>query len=79
MAEAPTTVRIDRRQGHDTTVTWRGVEGVLYAIYWRDTASPTWQGSKEVGAVSRGTIEKVNKDDHIFAVGAGGGIPIEAQ
>lgn len=75
----PTNVRIDRRQGHDTTVTWRGVEGESYTIYWRDTTSSLWQGSKDVGAVSRATIEKVNKDDHIFAVGAVGGIPVEAQ
>jgi hypothetical protein len=72
-------VRIDRRQGHDTTVTWHGVEGVSYTLYWRDTASPVWQVSKEVGTVSRGVIEKVNKDDHVFAVAAVGGIPVEAQ
>jgi Zn-dependent M28 family amino/carboxypeptidase len=76
---APTNVSIDRRQGHDTTVSWRGAEGDSYTVYWRDTASPVWQGSKDVGAVSRATIEGVNKDDHIFGVGAAGGIPVEAQ
>jgi hypothetical protein len=77
--DPPSNVRIDRRQGHDTTVTWRSTPGVSYTVYWRDTASPVWQGSKEVGAVDRATIEKINKDDHIFAVGAVGGIPVEAQ
>ena len=77
--DPPTNVRIDRRQGHDTTVTWRSTPGVSYTVYWRDTASPVWQGSKEAGAVDRATVEKVNKDDHIFAVGAVGGIPIEAR
>jgi Zn-dependent M28 family amino/carboxypeptidase len=75
----PTNVRIDRRQGHDTTVTWDETAGVSYVVYWRDTASPVWQGFKNVGAVDRATIEKVNKDDHIFAVGAVGGIPVEAK
>lgn len=82
LAEAgaqPTNVRVDRRQGHDTTVTWQAVAGVSYTVYWRDTASPVWQGSKDVGAVSRATIEKVNKDDHVFAVGAAGGMPVEAR
>jgi hypothetical protein len=77
--DPPTNVRIDRRQGHDTTVTWRSTPGVSYTVYWRETASPVWQGSKDVGAVDRATIEKVNKDDHIFAVAAVGGIPVEAQ
>lgn len=78
-AEPPENVRIDRRQGHDTTVTWRSTPGVSYVVYWRDTASPVWQGSKDVGAADRATIEKINKDDHVFAVGAVGGIPVEAR
>ena len=78
-AEPPTNVRIDRRQGHDTTVTWAAKAGDSYTVYWRDTASPVWQGSKDVGSVDRATIEKINKDDHIFAVGATGGIPVEAR
>lgn len=75
----PENVRIDRRQGHDSTVTWRSTPGVSYVVYWRDTASPVWQSSKEVGALDSITIVKVNKDDHIFAVGAVGGIPVEAR
>ncbi len=78
-ADPPTNVRIDRRQGHDTTVTWRSSPGLSYTVYWRDTASPVWQGSKDVGAVDRFTVEKINKDDHIFAVAAVGGTPVEAQ
>lgn len=76
---SPTQVRIDRRQGHDTTVTWRGEEGIEYVIYWRDTASGIWEAARPVGTVNRVTVERVNKDDHIFAVGAVGGIPVEAR
>lgn len=75
----PSNVRIGRRQGHDTTVTWTGSPGVSYTVYWRETTSPVWESSKQVGEASRATIEGVNKDDHIFAVGADGGIPVEAR
>jgi len=77
--EQPTNVRIDRRQGHDTRITWRGGTDSHYVVYWRDTGSAVWQGHREVGAVSDATIAKVNKDDHVFAVGAVGGIPVEAK
>mgnify|MGYP000545351872 CR=1 FL=1 len=76
---APTNVRIDLRQGHDTTLTWATTPGTRYIVYWRDTASPTWQGFRDVGSVDKATIEKVNKDDHVFAVGAIGGLPVIAR
>jgi hypothetical protein len=75
----PENVRIDQRQGHDTTLTWRGTPGTRYVVYWRDTRSAEWQGSREVGEADRATIEKINKDDHLFAVGAVGGIPVPAR
>ncbi|RMG22090.1 MAG: hypothetical protein D6724_11055 [Armatimonadetes bacterium] len=75
----PRNVRIDRRQGHDTHLTWEGDEGVPYVVYWRETTSPVWQGAFEVGAVSEYTVKKINKDDYLFAVGAVGGIPVPAQ
>jgi hypothetical protein len=75
---APTSVRYNTRQGHDTTLNWRGTPGTRYAIYWRETDSATWQGYREVGEVETATIEKVNKDHHFFAVGAVGGIPVPA-
>lgn len=77
-AYPPSEVLIDRKQGHDTTVTWKGDLGGRYMLYWRDTASPVWQFSREVEG-SAATVEKVNKDDHVFAVGAIGGIPVEAK
>jgi hypothetical protein len=52
---------------------------VNYTVYWRETTSPVWQKSLEVGAVDKVTVKGVNKDDHVFAVGATGGIPLEAK
>jgi hypothetical protein len=75
---APTNVKYNPRQGHDTILTWTKSPGVRYAVYWRDTDSSTWQGYLDVGEVDTATIKKVNKDHHFFAVGAVGGIPIAA-
>ncbi|MBS1707555.1 MAG: M20/M25/M40 family metallo-hydrolase [Armatimonadetes bacterium] len=77
--EQPTTVRIDRRQGYDTRITWKSTAETTYTIYWRDTASSVWQRHKDIGPVSEFTVKGINKDDHIFAVGAKGGIPVEAK
>ena len=74
----PTNVRYNTRQGHDTTLNWTATPGTKYAIYWRETESPSWTGYKEVGEVATATIEKVNKDHHFFGVGAVGGIPVPA-
>ena len=41
-----------------------------YRILWRDTTSPTWQHSKDVGKVTRETIEGVSKDNVVFGVQA---------
>lgn len=82
LAEAgdpPTNVRVATDQSIHTTLTWTAAKGSNYVVYWRETTSPTWQGSKNVGAVGRAVIESVNKDDHIFAVGAEGGIPVPAR
>jgi Zn-dependent M28 family amino/carboxypeptidase len=75
--DPPTNVRIDMRQGLDTTVTWEGV-GPNWVVYWRETTSPTWQGSYKVTGATRFTLQGINKDDHVFAVGAEGGIPVTA-
>ncbi len=75
---APARVRVDRRQGHDTRVTWTLLEGVEYVLYYRNSASSTWEKAISVGAVSEYTVKGVNKDDNTFAVGAKGGIPVEA-
>ena len=76
---APTGVRIARDQSHDTTLRWNSQEGVEYVVYYRDTASTVWQEAINVGSTDTHMIEKVNKDDHFFAVGAKGGIPVAAR
>lgn len=78
-APQPTEVRIDRAQGHDTRLTWTALAGVKYVVYWRDSGSAAWQKAREVGAVGEAIIQKVNKDDHFFAVGAVGGLPVAAR
>ncbi|MCW5947791.1 MAG: M20/M25/M40 family metallo-hydrolase [Fimbriimonadales bacterium] len=77
--EPPTNVRIDMRQGHDTTITWQGKEGQSWVVYWRETTSPVWQGAFVVESATRFTLQQINKDDHVFAVGALGGIPVNAR
>ncbi|HZH99411.1 MAG TPA: M20/M25/M40 family metallo-hydrolase [Fimbriimonadaceae bacterium] len=76
---APENVRIDTKQGHDTTLTWKAQAGVRYVVYWRDTASAVWQGSFEAGEAAAYTVKGINKDDHFFAVGAENGVPIAAR
>jgi hypothetical protein len=78
-AAPPRNVRVDARQGYDTHLSWRGSPGTNYVVYWRETTSPVWQKSQEVGAVETVIIPKIHKDDHVFAVGATGGIPVEAK
>jgi Zn-dependent M28 family amino/carboxypeptidase len=75
---APTRVRVNRRQGSDTTITWNATEGTEYVVYWRNSASPTWEGTMPVGNAGQYTAIGINKDDNVFAVGTKGGIPVEA-
>jgi hypothetical protein len=76
---APTDVRIVRDQSHDTSLTWKGSISSKYVVYWRSTTSPIWEGSMNVENGLKATIPKINKDDHFFAVGAVGGVPVPAN
>ena len=77
-ADAPTNVRYDAKQAHDTIVRWNSQPGVSYRVYWRESSSSVWQGVVEAGEKNEVTIKGKNKDDHVFAVGAVGGVPISA-
>lgn len=77
--EAPTNVRMVRNEGHHSRITWRATPGVKYVVYWRETSSPVWQGVFEVGEKTEFIAQKINVDDHMFAVGAMGGVPVAAQ
>ncbi len=73
---APAEARMDPKQSHDTIIRWKSAAG-KYLIYWRDSISPVWQFAREVDAsTGEAKIEKVNKDDTVFGIGAIGGIPI---
>lgn len=71
---APRNVKIEALEvGHDTTLRWdANAEADLagYRIVWRDTSSPVWQHRRDVGLVTRTTLEGVSKDDHVFGVQA---------
>ncbi|MDI9640931.1 M28 family metallopeptidase [Kamptonema cortianum] len=75
----PTQVQIKRDQSHDTTVTWAGSPDTEYFVYWRETTSPIWMGRVSAGRNTSATLKLINKDDHIFAVGAEFGVPVEAK
>jgi Zn-dependent M28 family amino/carboxypeptidase len=77
-ADAPTNVRYDAKQAHDTTVRWNSQPGVSYRVFWRESSSSVWQGMVEAGEKNEVIIKGKNKDDHVFAVGAVGGVPISA-
>lgn len=75
----PTRVRVSRRQGQDTHLTWEGPVDQEYIVYWRDTTSPVWEHTKRVGPMLEATFPGISKDENVFAVGAIGGIPVEAR
>lgn len=81
--DAPSRARVDMRTTYHTRITWNAEPEVAYRIYWRDTASPAWQHSEAVGPFEDGNgraeIKDFNKDDHVFAVGAEGGVPVEVN
>ncbi len=66
-------------QSADTTLRWRGTPGTKCVVYWRETTSPVWQGTFDGGTATTYKAVKINKDDHVFAVGAVGGIPVVAK
>ena len=76
---APTEVRYDPKQAHTTILRWKGTPGTRYVVYWRSSSSSVYGGALEVGEASEATIKNVNKDDHVFAVGAVGGVPVSAN
>ena len=56
---------------NNTTIRWKAnTEPDLagYKIVWRETTAPFWQHSKDVGKVTRATVEAVSKDNYIFGV-----------
>jgi Zn-dependent M28 family amino/carboxypeptidase len=77
--DAPLNVRYDAKQSYDTVVRWDKKPRVQYVVYWRESSSSTWGGSVLAGEAGELTVKGKNKDDHVFAVGAVGGVPVSAN
>jgi peptidase M28-like protein len=59
------------RLENDTTLRWRANEEpdlAGYRIVWRAVGAPTWQYSRDVGNVTRYTLQGILKDNYIFGV-----------
>ncbi len=68
---APKNVAIGGIVEPSAKLKWDKVVGaVAYKIYWRDTTSPTWDYSKQVGNVSEYTLEGIVIDNYFFGVAA---------
>ncbi len=72
---APTNVTTTRDNGHHTLVRWAGNPEGFYTVYWRETDSTTWQNHQDVHGLET-ILMKISIDDHYFAVGTNGGVPV---
>ena len=58
---------------NDTTLRWRANDEpdlAGYRIVWREVGAPIWRYSRDVGNVTRFTLEGISKDDYTFGVQA---------
>ena len=56
---------------NDTTLRWRANDEpdlAGYRIVWREVGAPTWQYARDVGNVTRYTLQGISKDNYIFGV-----------
>jgi len=74
----PTRVRVSPRQSKDSRITWKANPDTKYVLFWRLTTSPTWTHAQEAPSTGEVSVP-IDKDDHVFAVAALGGIPVEAK
>lgn len=59
--------------GNETTLRWDAATDPRVAgfrVLWRESASPVWQGHRDVGKVARTTLPDLSKDNLIFGVQA---------
>lgn len=59
--------------GNQTTLFWDAPSDPRVAghrVLWRDSASPVWQGHRDVGKVARVTLPDLSKDNLVFGVQA---------
>ncbi len=73
---APENARIETLQlTNDTTLRWDASSDPAvagYRLVWRETGSPVWQQQRDVGLLTRATLEGLSKDNLIFGVQAVG-------
>src|SRR5690606_18496338 len=66
---APKTVAIGGIVEASAKLKWDNVEGAKsYKIYWRDTTSPTWDHSRNVGSATEFTLKGIVIDNSYFGV-----------
>lgn len=66
---SPTKVGIGGIVEPSVKLKWNAVEGATaYKIYWRDTTSPTWDYSRNVGDVTEFTLEGIVVDNFYFGI-----------
>ena len=69
----PETVALGGAVAPAATFSWDAVSGAVgYKIYWRDTTSPTWDMSRNVGNVTSFTLKGMVVDNYFFGVSAVG-------
>ncbi len=69
----PKTVAIDGIVEPSAKLKWDNVDGATgYKIYWRDTTSPTWDYSRNVGDVTEFTLDGIVIDNFYFGVASVG-------
>ena len=69
----PTHVVLSGAVSKDTHLKWQQPEHDKtkvkgYRVYWRETTSPVWQFSKDVGNVNEATLENIIIDNYFFGV-----------
>jgi hypothetical protein len=71
---APLNAVVETSQlSNDTTLRWdAGAEPDLagYRVLWRDSGASVWQGSRDVGRLTRTTLKGLSKDNLVFGVQA---------
>ena len=68
---APKTVEIGGAVQASAKLRWSKVPGAKgYKIYWRDTTSPTWDNSIELGDITEYTLNGIVIDNYLFGVAA---------
>ncbi len=70
---APNEVKIGGIVEPSARLQWSEVDGAVgYKIYWRDTTAPNWEHSRNVGNVTKFTLEGIVVDNFLFGISSVG-------